>query len=605
MKPLEMTKISITAPKNQLRRVVEGLYELQLMDIEDHEGDVIESGKPFEEAEQLSETIVDIRSLISKLPEQDKQSTQTKDLGQVQNKATELEEKVENIQKKIDRLSNQSEKLDDRIKTLEKLKGVDLNYEDLSGTKNLGAVAGDLDTEKLKKKCSENDYKLFRGKESTVAVYREEKNVEEAVNSCIESRISLPELDYEGPIKGLIDKKKEEKQKVEDQIREKEDELENISREWRGSLVTAEEFLSQKVEKAEAPINFGTTENAFIAKGWIPSEKLDELKEKMCDITDGKIYVEEEEGENPPVEYDNGSIVEPFESLTDLMSRPSYNEVDPSIIIFATFPIFFGAMVGDIGYGLVSFAAFYIAMKKIPSSSMVMKSMMFSSAASILFGFVFGEFFGYKAFSSGNIFQVLTGSNILENIPVLFDKSVNAKNILYASAAAGLVHVNLGYLTGFYNKYTNQGISKAILSKGSWFILQVSVFLAATGSMVSGLTGIVSSIAMMTKGNGVKGVVMIPTLLTRILSYLRIGAVIIAGGVLIKVLMGMTNPLLTSGSIITTIFGIAILLVGHVFITMIKILQGFLQGIRLHYAEMFGTFYEGGGKRYAPFGAQH
>ncbi|EGQ42843.1 MAG: hypothetical protein J07AB43_08320 [Candidatus Nanosalina sp. J07AB43] len=86
MKPLEMTKISITAPKNQLRPVVEGLYELQMMDIDSHENEAIESGKPFEEAEQLSETIVDIRSLISKLPEQGQQGTQNKDIGQVQDK---------------------------------------------------------------------------------------------------------------------------------------------------------------------------------------------------------------------------------------------------------------------------------------------------------------------------------------------------------------------------------------------------------------------------------------------------------------------------------------------------------------------------------------
>jgi V/A-type H+-transporting ATPase subunit I len=33
-------------------------------------------------------------------------------------------------------------------------------------------------------------------------------------------------------------------------------------------------------------------------------------------------------------------------------------------------------------------------------------------------------------------------------------------------------------------------------------------------------------------------------------------------------------------------------------------MEGFLQGIRLHYVEMFGKFYEGGGKKYAPFGAR-
>ncbi len=604
MKPLEMTKISITAPKNQLRPVVEGLYELQLMDIEDHEGDVIESGKPFEEAEQLSETIVDIRSLISKLPEQDKQSTQTKDIGQVQNKATELEERVENIQKKIDRLSNQSEKLNDRIKTLEKLKGIDLNYEDLSGTKNLGAVAGDLDTEKLNKECSEDDYKLFKGKKSKVAVYRKEKDVEEAVNSCVESRISLPELDYEGPIEGLIDKKKEEKQKVEDQIREKEDELENISREWRGSLVTAEEFLSQKVEKAEAPINFGTTENAFIARGWIPSEKLDELKEKMCDITDGKIYIEEEEGENPPVKHDNPSIVQPFEPLTDLMSVPKYNEVDPSFIILLTFPALFGFMIGDAGYGLTSLLVFAAGYKFLPSAQKIFQSLMYASIFTIIFGLAFGDAFGYVIFGpKHNALYALTGLEFLKEIPILFHRAEHLGQVLPVAVGFGVFHINMGYLVGFYNEYTNHGFIEAFLEKGSWVMLEISALAAYLyGAVVGAPLGLIS-LALLYKGEGIEGIVEIPSLIANILSYLRVFGVSIAAVALAKVVNGLAAPAFNSGTALGLAAGTAILVFGHTFNTFIKILEGFLQGIRLHYVEMFGKFYEGGGKKYAPFGA--
>jgi V/A-type H+-transporting ATPase subunit I len=52
---------------------------------------------------------------------------------------------------------------------------------------------------------------------------------------------------------------------------------------------------------------------------------------------------------------------------------------------------------------------------------------------------------------------------------------------------------------------------------------------------------------------------------------------------------------------IGVIFLLLILVVGHVFNWAVQILGAFVHGIRLHYVEFFGRFYEGGGDDFAPF----
>ena len=43
-----------------------------------------------------------------------------------------------------------------------------------------------------------------------------------------------------------------------------------------------------------------------------------------------------------------------------MYSLPKYNEIDPTFLVFLSFPIFFGMMLGDIGYGIVLFVVFAI-----------------------------------------------------------------------------------------------------------------------------------------------------------------------------------------------------------------------------------------------------
>ncbi|MED5309198.1 MAG: V-type ATPase 116kDa subunit family protein, partial [Candidatus Thermoplasmatota archaeon] len=55
----------------------------------------------------------------------------------------------------------------------------------------------------------------------------------------------------------------------------------------------------------------------------------------------------------PPIKFENGEFSEPFELLVDLVGRPKYGTFDPTLLMTFTFPIFYGMILGDWGYGLV------------------------------------------------------------------------------------------------------------------------------------------------------------------------------------------------------------------------------------------------------------
>ena len=596
-----MTKISVTGPKNQLETVIETLYGLELMDIEEYEGEELDTGQPFEAAEDVSKTLVNLRSLLSKLPETE-DGVADRSLDEVQEKTRELEEKVEELEKEKDAIERQLDEIKEVQKTLRKLKGIELDFNDLKGTETLEIFIGKIDTQKIEE-SSYSYFNIFEGKNASVVVYRADDEFENLLTSAASREITLPDINHDGSIESLIREKKQEKKGLEEKKQEREDEIKEISREWRGSLESAEQFLTEKVEKAEAPLKFATTDKAFIAEGWIPSESFEEAQEILCNATEGKIHIEEEEGENPPVEHDNPSFVQPFESLTDLMSVPKYNEIDPSFVILLTFPALFGFMIGDAGYGLTSFIVFLAGYKLVPAAQDIFKSLMWASMFTVIFGLAFGDAFGYVIFGPDhNALYALTGWGFLQEIPILFHRAEHLSQVLPVAAAFGVFHVNMGFLLGFYNEYVNHGFIEAFLEKGSWVLLEISAaafyFFGATVGAPLALV----SVAMLYKGEGVEGIVEIPSLISNILSYLRVFGVAVAAVSLAKVVNGLAAPAFEAGTALGMVAGISILIFGHTFNTFIKIMEGFLQGIRLHYVEMFGKFYEGGGKKYAPFG---
>ena len=265
--------------------------------------------------------------------------------------------------------------------------------------------------------------------------------------------------------------------------------------------------------------------------------------------------------------------------------------------MFLTFPIFFGFMLGDIGYGAVSYLIFYLLKKKFPKAKNIFNILLLASAVSILFGLLYGEIFGLEEIGK-------------YQLPHLLSRVHEITSLLYVAIGIGVIHVNIGLITGFINEMRAHGIVKAIFEKGSWFVLQIGVALLALSSFgIINLSSIVGygflllSMIMLFKGEGVKGIIELPSIFTNILSYARLMAIGLSSVSLALLINESAAGLFHKGGF-SILMGILLLIVGHVFNIVLGLFASFLHSLRLHYVEFFSKFFHGGAEKYKPFGAK-
>ncbi|PIZ56315.1 hypothetical protein COY28_01070, partial [Candidatus Woesearchaeota archaeon CG_4_10_14_0_2_um_filter_57_5] len=168
-------------------------------------------------------------------------------------------------------------------------------------------------------------------------------------------------------------------------------------------------WLNAQLEIALAPLNFAATKRAFIITGWVLADKAERLKNELGKATDGKAFIKVSEPghhDEVPVQLDNPKVVEPFEYLLRLYTLPRFDELDPTIFMFISFPLFFGFILGDMGYGLLCLVIFGLLNRKLKSP--ILSILMVSSVSSMFFGALFGEFFGAEELFGLQIPHVLS-----------------------------------------------------------------------------------------------------------------------------------------------------------------------------------------------------
>ena len=281
----------------------------------------------------------------------------------------------------------------------------------------------------------------------------------------------------------------------------------------------------------------------------------------------------------------------------ELYSLPKHGEIDPTMLIAIFFPIFFGFMLGDIGYGVVTLALFMAMLKIMPAAKNLLKIMIISSVSTILFGVFFGEFFGYKTIFGFPLHSYL-------------DRVEQKTLLLMVAIGIGVIHINVGLLAGFYNELRHHGLMKAILAKLSWLLLQAGVALIAINMLkiaqiplyVSGAI-IAVSIVMIAIGEGIKGILELPAIFGNILSYARLMALGLAGVALAEVINDLAGEMFHAGGF-GIVAGVIVLVIGHTINMILGIIGPFLHSMRLHYVEFFTKFYEGGGVPFQAFGSK-
>ena len=502
LRPERMSRVSVTGHKDVMTAVIEALHELNLVHLSDYDGawEGFDPGDPVEGAEEASNRLVTVRAIESILDVDDL------DAGPARVVAEEYEAELAEVRARVNELDDERSALRDDLRSVREARaaaepfvelGIDLDL--LSGYDRLAVRVGEGEPGAVRAALEAADgvgaFETFEG-DGVVAVVADAPGsaVDEALVGAAFTAVEVP--DAEGPPADYVADLDHEIERLEQRLRTVREELEELKLEAGRFLLAVERRLSIEVDKAEAPLSFATTEHAFVAEGWVPTDELEALASAVRSAAGDHVEVEELERADydhggvpqgaeavtdgghdvrmgaggPPVVMDNPAAISPFELLVRTINQPKYTELDPTLLVWLTFPTFFGFMIGDLGYGIVYTLVGYLMWRRFDSPGLQSLGgvAMWAGFFTMVFGVLYGEVFGLHVLG-----EVVWGGH-----PPI-EKGLDALDFallwLFVAMVIGLLHVGTGYALGFVNELRH-GVVDAVLESGSWALLMFGVW---------------------------------------------------------------------------------------------------------------------------------
>ncbi len=372
-------------------------------------------------------------------------------------------------------------------------------------------------------------------------------------------------------------------------------------------------------------------------RGWVPSEDKNRVVESLRKQFGDGVAVETRAADEHhdvlvPVKLDNPGWVKPFEGLLALFAPPRYGNFDPSWTLAVFFPLFFGVVLGDIGFGLL-FAALAWWMRRRGKGGKALdlgplgitinagalrpiSTVIFWCAGwSILFGFLYGEFFGnfLEQWPANRpiFYTPLHHEAGYGLIPIVLFRVEQFTPILLLSLGFGILQVLGGWLIriiyGFKHhdmKHVWEGIG--MIGGLSGLIIFAAAFLneAVTPLILTILVvGLVVFLIGMALSRVFLMLIELASNAGNILSYLRLFAVGLSAALVANLATDLGFAIGGTLPVIGPILGILVALAVHFLALALTIIGHTLQPLRLNYVEFFTKFgyYDENGRPYQPF----
>jgi len=364
------------------------------------------------------------------------------------------------------------------------------------------------------------------------------------------------------------------------------------------ALAIAAAAVHDRLAQLEAYAMSAATAHAFVLEGFIPRSTKPRLETRLAAEFGPTVVVEDiaEEhwaGEEAPVVLSNPRLFRPFELLIGLVPLPHYGTIDPTPFVAVFFPMFFGLMMGDVGYGgALAGLGLLLHRRSRPGTTLRAVSEIAGACAAfgIIFGFLFGEFFG-------DLGQRWFGLR-----PLLFNRESAVVPFLGLAVALGLVHIILGLglgVAGAFKHHRRQAIGRGI--SAVMILLIIATLLAAfevlpKALFTPGVIALLVAFPILIVVEGLVAPIELLSTVGNILSYARIMALGTASVMLAVVANKMVGAL---GSVVV---GVVFALLFHLVNFALGLFSPTIHALRLHYVEFFGRFYSPGGAQYRPFG---
>lgn len=479
------------------------------------------------------------------------------------------------------------------------------------------------DTDSIFYKCQEEDDYVW-------AVYFVPEVIHEKIDAIYSSmhfeRFFLPD-NYQGTPAGattMLNEKIESCRTERDNIDKK---LKELLSSYRQSFIVSYAKLRQYTANFDIRKLAAVTKNAqrpfYILCGWMTEKDAKRFYKQIEKDPQAFCIIEENHNNlssKPPIKLRNSILTKPFEMFVDMYGLPDYNEFDPTLIIAVLYSLIFGFMFGDVGQGLILvIAGFLLAhYKKSRLAAIVARCGIFS----VIFGFLFGSFFGFEDIIPA---LWLHPAKAISSLPVIG----NLNTVFVVTVALGMLIILFTMILNIFNRMRFKEPGEALFDTngvaGFVFYLSVivSVFLVMTGRTLPAaavvivmfvlpllviffkepLTHLIEKKAHLFPEDRAMFIVqglfeMVEVLLSyfsNTLSFVRIGAFAVSHAAMMEVVLMLGGA--ESGNI-----NWLVVILGNIFVMGMEGLIVGIQVLRLQYYELFSRFYRGGGRAFIPYG---
>lgn len=371
-----------------------------------------------------------------------------------------------------------------------------------------------------------------------------------------------------------------------------------------------------------------TGDKLLLLQGWVPAsdtQALVDMLEKdsvFYEISKPKI------GDKVPVKFKNNAFTRMYEVITKMYGMPSATDFDPTPIVAPFFSLFFAFCMGDAGYGLILILLGFLLKKKLGKDMSGMMNLVITLGIFTTFvGALFGTFFGMSLLDS-DIPQNLKNF-IISGKMEMFGSEYDKQMIL--ALAIGVVHISIAMTVKAINNTVFFGIKESLATWG-WWLVVVGGAVVGTLSFLSFIPAEVSKWVLIGVGgvgavliyllNDLKRNVLLNVgaglwdtynmasgLLGDVLSYIRLFALGLAGGMLGQTFNSLALMVVDGREGVAAVFGWIgfglIIVFGHTLNIAMSCLSAFVHPLRLTFVEYFkNAGYDGKGVEYKPFKKQ-